>query len=249
MKQWFENDSFWQDTYPFMFPEKRFAETEEQIDKLLKLIDFRGSTVLDLCCGPGRCSIALAKRHYQVTGVDRTPFLLDKAKQKANNEDIEIDWVLEDMRDFVRAERFDLILSTFTSFGYFDDKNEDILVLENMFHNLKPGGICLIDLMAKETLAKVFQNTISESSADGTMIVQQHKIYDDWTRIKNQWFLIKDDKVKRFQFDLNIYSGQELKERLQKVGFDDIKLYGNLDGAPFDDKAQRLVITGQKPER
>ena len=42
-----------------------------------------GKSALDLCCGPGRCSIALAQRGFTVTGVDRTRYLLDKARKRA----------------------------------------------------------------------------------------------------------------------------------------------------------------------
>ncbi len=59
-----------------MFPEKRFTDTPDQIDKVLALTRPTGKTALDLCCGPGRCSLALAKKGFAVTGVDRTRFLL-----------------------------------------------------------------------------------------------------------------------------------------------------------------------------
>ena len=65
-KEWFDNDSFWRELYPFMFPEKRFADAEEQMTKALALTKPVGKSVLDLCCGPGRCSIALAKRGFSV---------------------------------------------------------------------------------------------------------------------------------------------------------------------------------------
>ena len=71
-KEWFDDDSFWRDFYPFLFTEKRFADTAEQVDKALELTKPKGERGLDLCCGPGRCSIALAQRGFTVTGVDRT---------------------------------------------------------------------------------------------------------------------------------------------------------------------------------
>jgi 2-polyprenyl-3-methyl-5-hydroxy-6-metoxy-1,4-benzoquinol methylase len=149
-KEWFDDDSFWVEMYPFMFPEKRFADAYDQIDKILQLVKPRGKMVLDLCCGPGRCSIALARKGFVVTGVDRTEFLLKKAKTRARAAKTKIEWVQCDMRDFVRPERFDLVLSMFTSFGYFDVKEADSIVLSNMFASLKPGGACVIDVVGKE---------------------------------------------------------------------------------------------------
>lgn len=60
-KEWFDDDSFLHELYPFMFPKERMAVAEEQIEKVLALTKPLGKSVLDLCCGPGRCSIALAK--------------------------------------------------------------------------------------------------------------------------------------------------------------------------------------------
>lgn len=76
MTEWFENESFWKETYNFLFPDKLFEETNEQVENVLKLVDFNGSSVLDLCCGPGRFSSLLAKKGFSVTGVDRSLFLL-----------------------------------------------------------------------------------------------------------------------------------------------------------------------------
>jgi SAM-dependent methyltransferase len=78
--EWFENDDFWRDFYPFMFSDERFAATPDEVSRILALTKCTGGSVLDLCCGPGRHSIELARRGFQVTGVDRSPFLLAKAR-------------------------------------------------------------------------------------------------------------------------------------------------------------------------
>jgi len=71
-----------------------------------------------------------------VTGVDRTKYLLDKARSKAIAARVKVEWIRQDMRDFVRENCFALVLSMFTSFGYFDDKRQDLIVLKNMFASL-----------------------------------------------------------------------------------------------------------------
>jgi len=119
-KECFDDDPFWRELYPFMFPEKRFAAAAAQIGKVLKLTKPKGKAVLDLCCGPGRWAIPLAQKGFSVTGVGRTKFLLNVAKTKAKASKVKIEWVRADMRDFLRPESFDLVLSTLTSFGYFD---------------------------------------------------------------------------------------------------------------------------------
>jgi SAM-dependent methyltransferase len=246
-KEWFDDDSFWRELYPFMFPPKRIADADEQVAKALALAKPAGKTALDLCCGPGRCSVALAKRGFEVTGVDRTKYLLDKARENARSAHFEIEWVQEDMRDFVRPGSFALVLSMFTSFGYFDDKEEDLAVLQNMLESLQPGGACLIEVLGKERLAKVLQPTISSVLPDGTVFVERHEIFDDWTRVRNEWLLIRKGRSKSFKFHHTIYSGQELRDRMERAGFDSVKLYGNLNGDEYGPDSERLVAVGRKP--
>lgn len=150
------------------------------------------------------------------------------------------------MRDFVRLGEYGLVLSMFTSFGYFDNKDEDIKVLNNIFQSLKPGGACIIDVMGKERLANILQPSTSEESPDGSILVQRHEIFDDWSRIRNEWILIKKGKAKSFEFHHTIYSGQELKACLIQVGFREVKLFGNLDGKEYGSDAQRLIAVARK---
>jgi ubiquinone/menaquinone biosynthesis C-methylase UbiE len=246
-KEWFDNDAFWRELYPFMFPEKRIAAADEQVAKALALTKPTGKSVLDLCCGPGRCSIALAKKGFHVTGVDRTAYLLNKARAKAKGAHVKIEWVQKDMRDFVRPGTFALVLSMFTSFGYFDDKEEDITVLRNMFASLQPGGACLIEVLGKERLARILRPTVTTVMPDGTVLVERHEIFDDWTRVRNEWLLIRNGRAKSFKFHSTIYSGQELRDRMERAGFAAVKLYGNLDGDEYGPDAERLVAIGLKP--
>jgi len=246
-KEWFDDDSFWRELYPLMFSKERIDIADEQIEKALALTKPTGNSVLDLCCGPGRCSIALAKRGYSVTGVDKTKYLLDEARTKAIAARVKVDWIRQDMRDFVRANCFALVLSMFTSFGYFDDKRQDLLVLKNMFASLQPGGACLIELLGKEYLAKIFQPTTSTLLPDGTLVVQRHEIFDDWTRVRNEWLVIRNNRVKNFRFHHTVYSGLELREQLERAGFVAVRLYGNLDGDEYGPNAERLIALGRKP--
>ncbi len=246
-KEWFDDNAFWQEMYPFMFSEQRFAVAAEEIEKALTLTNPNRKAALDLCCGPGRCSIALAQAGFKVTGVDRTEYLLDKAREKARAARVKIEWVQTDMRDFVRPEAFDLALSMFTSFGLFDDKREDVQVLGNILTSLKPGGVFLIDVMGKESLAKILQPTTADVLPDGAQLIQCHEIFDDWTRIRNEWTLIRKGKAKSFRFHHTIYSGQELRDRMEQVGFAEVQLFGNLDGDAYGTNATRLIAVGRRP--
>ena len=195
-KEWFDDESFWREMYPYMFGKERMGAARDEMNRVIRLVKPKGKRVLDLCCGPGRCSIALAKRGYLVTGVDRTKFLLDKARTNAGKAGVKIEWIKQDMRDFIRPESYDFVLNMFTSFGFFDKKEDDIIVLRNIYNNLRPGGHCLIDIIGKERIAKIFAPVSSEVYPDGTRIVRCHEAIDDWTRLKNEWILIRRGRAK-----------------------------------------------------
>jgi SAM-dependent methyltransferase len=246
-KEWFDDDAFWRELYPFLFTRERLAAGDEHVEQALALIRPRGRAALDLACGPGRCSIALARRGFTVTGVDRTRLLLDRARARARRARVAVEWVRADMRDFVREESFDLALSMFTSFGYFDDKEDDLVVLRNVLASLKPGGVFLMELVGKEYLAGVFLPVTMETLPDGSRLVQSHEIFDDWTRIRNEWVLIRKGRTRTFRFHHTIYSGQEIRDRLLAAGFERVQLYGSLQGDPYDRESERLVTVARRP--
>jgi SAM-dependent methyltransferase len=245
-KEWFDDEAFWRELYPFVFSNRKFAEAPGEVERVLALTKPTGKCALDLCCGPGRSSIALARRGYAVTGVDRTRFLLARARARARRARVGIEWVERDMRDFVRPEAFDLALSLYTSFGYFDDKADDERVLQNVVASLKPGGAFLIDTVGKEILARIFQPTTSQNLPDGTLFVQRHEVFDDWTRVRNEWTLMRGSRSRTFRFHHTIYSGQELRDRMVAAGLPDVRLYGDLDGHEYGVAAPRLIAVGRK---
>jgi SAM-dependent methyltransferase len=245
-KVWFENEAFWRESYAFMFPDTRIAEATHQMAKALALTAPFAKTVLDLCCGPGRCAIALAKQGLSVTGVDRTKYLLDKARGRARKEGVRVEWIQEDMKNFVRNDAYDLALSMFTSFGYFESRDEDLRVLKNIYTSLRPGGQVLIELLGKENLARIFQPSLAETAPDGAILVQRPEILDGWSRVRNTWTIIRNGNARQFTIELNLYSGQELRERLERAGFEDVRLYGNLEGEPYGPEASRLIVVGRK---
>ena len=246
MGAWFEDESFWSELYNFMFPEERFRLAEEQIEKALALVDYKEGKVLDLCCGPGRHSLALAERGIQVTAVDRSEFLLRNAREEAAKSNLEIEFVPDDMRHFVRGDSYSLVLNMFTSFGYFDDKEDDLKVLRNAYQSLTPEGAILIDIFGKEPLARKYQSTISTDCGDGLLLIQRHEICEDWTRCRNEWILVKNGTARTFNFQTRLYSGQEIKDILHKAGFEEVKVFGDLDGNKYGVDADRLIAVGRK---
>ena len=150
------------------------------------------------------------------------------------------------MRRFERPAAFHLACSLFTSFGYFEREDDDLEVLRHLHQSLKPGGALVLEVLGKERLAHVYQNTVSSDFPDGAILLQRHEVRSDWSRIRNQWMLLKDGRYRTFDFEHTIYSGRELKERLLGSGFAGVQLFGDLKGAPYGVDAARLVAVARK---
>lgn len=243
---WFENDDFWRELYPYMFPAERFAASQEQVEQLLNLTGFTGRTVLDLCCGPGRHAVALAQHGLVVTGVDRSQFLLDRARERASEAGATVEWINEDMRRFRRTAMFDLACNMFTSFGYFEDEEDNLRVLRNVYESLREGGVFVMEMLGKERLARVLQSAICTEYPDGALVLQRPRVRDVWSRVENEWTILKDGRYRSFRFVHSIYSGRELKDRLTMCGFKQVDLFGDLLGAPYGVEAARLVAVARK---
>ena len=239
--EWFENETLWRELYPYVFPVERVAAAHGQVTRILALADVSQGAVLDLCCGPGRHAVEFARRGFTVTGVDRSPYLLERARESADAAGIRAEWVLDDMREFQRPAAFDLACNLFTSFGYFAREEDNLRVLRNVRQSLRDGGTFVMDMVGKEHMQRQGMKARRTQFADGAVLIQQPHVRDDWTRLESEWTVVKNRQSRSYRFEHHLYSGPELRDSLLKCGFDIVHLYGDLQGSPYVPEALRLV--------
>lgn len=241
---WFADDAFWATAYPLMFPPERFAVADAELDAVLALVGGRPRRVIDLACGPGRHAVAAAARGLDVVGIDRSAFLLEKARALAAREGQAVRWVLADMREPVDAPPADLVLSLFTSFGYFAAEADNLRVLQAAHAALRPGGTLVVDVLGKEVLARIFLPRSVEETPAGP-VVQRRRVVDGWARIENEW-TFPGEPARTFRPSHWLYSGAELRRMLGEAGFADVALFGDFAGAPYGPEAERLVAVARR---
>lgn len=246
MGAWYDDDAFWHAFAPTMFRQKQFDAAADEIDCVLALAPIEpGAAVLDICCGPGRHSLELARRGYRVTGVDRTRELLDMAREKARQEDLSLELLECDARDFSRPDTFDLAINLYTSFGYFEDQDDDRRMAQGVFEALKSGGRLVMEMMGKEVLARIFTPRNWEE-IDDVILLQERTLAASWRWIENRWILLRGAERHEFRFGHRLYSADELCRLLAEVGFAPTTVYGSLAGVPYDQGATRLVVVAEK---
>ncbi len=246
MKEWFENSVFWDKLSGQIFSAEQWDKAGTEAEQIISLTSVHtGANILDLCCGPGRHTLELARRGFRLTGVDLIPAHIKTGIKKASQERLRVEWIQEDMRTFIRPGFYDTVLMMYTSFGYFKDENENQQVLDNIFASLKQDGVLIIELMGKEVLARIFQER-DWSEKDGLIFLQERSVRDDWSWIDNRWMVYDGKKMHEFTFGHWVYSASELKAIIKKSGFGSVKMYGNLAGAPYDQRAEKLIAVARK---
>lgn len=245
MPIWYEDDEFWETSVGWML-RARVDAAAADVEKALALTGVSPpGEALDLGCGIGRHSLELARRGFKVTGVDRTRPFLEEARRSAETEGLDVELIEEDMRLFRRPRAFDLAVNLLTSFGYFEDPEDDRRVALNLFEALRPGGVALLDMMGKENLARIF-NPREWMEKDGEFWLYERRLEHSWSWLENRWIVFKDGERKEFTLSHRLYSAAELIRLLRECGFASVDAYGDLGGASYDHQASRLVVVARK---
>jgi SAM-dependent methyltransferase len=257
--QWFNDVEFWERFAPVMFDDAHWAEVPVVADAVTRLLRFdfyqteksvsasgaSSPKILDLCCGFGRISAELARMGYAVTGVDITESYLKTAREEAAYENLDIEYIKADAREFTRPDFFDAVVNLYISFGYFSDQKDDLLLLRNAYQSLKKGGCLIIETLGKEIAVRDFVEAELFERA-GFTVLTEYEALDSWTFLKNRWILLKDGERLEKTFIQRLYSASELRTILMEAGFDKVEIYGDWDETPYDRKAAKLIAVGRK---
>jgi SAM-dependent methyltransferase len=254
--EWFNDSNFWEQFAPIMFDDAHWAEVPAVADGVtylagMELYGEKSTSLkeppkaLDICCGFGRISAELARMGYAVTGVDITDSYIKTAKEEAQYENLEIEYIHSDAREFIRKDFFDLAVNLYNSFGYFANQNDDLLIAKNVFNSLKKGGCFIIETFGKEVAVRDFVESEWFERA-GFTVLTEYKVLDSWTFLHNRWILIKDGKRIEKTFSYRLYSAVEFKSLLLEVGFSKVDIYGEWDARAYDQNAEKLIVAARK---
>lgn len=247
--EWFENENFWLNYGPIMFDEQHWAEAHGIAEKCIELAQLEeGASCLDVCCGPGRISVELALLGMKVTGVDITQPFLDAALETAEDEEVEITLINQDMRKFKSSKKFDMALNVYNSFGYCDSISDDTKILKQVYASLKKGGTFILECISRETAVKYFTEGEWFERA-GMTVLTDFSVVGAWEGLRSKWILIDEKKSTRIEhcFVQRLYSAAELRDSLLKeVGFKTAEVYGGFNMEPYNQNASTMVIVCRK---
>lgn len=223
-------------------PELTSAETDFVV-KQLQLT--QPAKILDVPCGNGRISVELAKRGFELTGVDIAEEFIDEAKSNSMQIGVNVDWQLRDMRDLPWSGEFEGAFCFGNSFGYLEDKaNADFL--KAVSRTLKPGGRFILDAPATaECILPNFQPNRSFELA-GIKVDTEHRYDHELGRMFNDFTFTRNGVVDKRPSSQRTYTYHELTELLRTAGLELVAAYGSLTEELFKLGAQRLLLVSQK---
>lgn len=248
MQEWYK-ESFGED-YLLVYQHRDVRGAYNEVKKMMDWLHLeKGASILDLCCGTGRHSIALHEFGYQVTGVDLSEVLLREAVK--SDREHQIRWLKGDMRNVPLEESFDAVVNLFTSFGYFTDDQENRRVLMEMERLLKPGAKFIIDYLNPDYV-KANLVPFSERRAGNVMISERRSINkEDGTVEKKITVTPMEDGQKKREYleSVKLYGLQDFERLLQGTALTIDQVYGGYDQEEYHPAtSHRLILLGHKGE-
>ena len=233
---------------------RRFEIIDRHVDWIHNKLGGKPSKILDLACGPGFYSNRLTKLGHNCRGIDFSPASIKYAREQAFKEEVEIEYVLEDIRAADYGEDNDLVLFLYGEFNVF--KPVDIKrVLKKAYDSLKKGGLFIAEPNRYETVKQVGISPASwYSSQEGLFSPKPHlclmeNFWDQETHVATTRYFIIDaetNNVTLHASSMVAYTREHLTQILRAIGFKDIVFYESLSGGKKDFNKNLEVLEARK---
>jgi SAM-dependent methyltransferase len=207
-----------------------------------------GGQIFDLACGHGRHSLELAKRGFHIVGLDLSARFIEMARQSAREANLSnAEFVVGDMRESYFVNRFDAAFCYFTSFGYFDD-DENQKVLQNVSQALVKGGMFLLETVNRDwTIHKVENQPRRWDEVEADFFILEDISFNAHTsRIHTKRIIFDKDQRRSTEYDIKLYTHAELEDMLEEAGFQVVSTYGSKELTPYAVSSPRMAIVSKK---
>lgn len=233
---WFES---WFDTeyYHILYKERNDEEAQLLMDNLTHYLNLpEEARILDLACGKGRHAIYLNSLGYDVTGIDLSENSITEASAYANEK---LHFKVHDMRETC-DEKYDAIFNLFTSFGYFDEDDDNLKTLKAIHNSLTETGFAVIDFMNADY---VIDNLVPEEikTVDG-IAFHIKRNYKDGYIFKEISF---EDKGKKHQYTERVQALRlaDFEKMMEEAGIYLLDIFGDYKLKKFfKTQSERLIM-------
>ncbi len=246
---------FYDDVFAAQCLRRNADEIQKTVAFLMQKLQLdSGMTFFDQGCGIGQISLALARQGVSVIGIDLIETYIAEAEKQARAENLPCTFYTGNAYEFVPPAACDAAINWWTSFGYSEDDNKNILMMKRVFEALKPGGRFGFEYKNGERLLKDFAqtNTLCDiSERDGHHTVWESRYDPESNMVYKNWIYTAPDGTRHIKKGggAKLYTANDIKRLLKEAGFTPPVFYGDIDGREFDpETAQRCIAVAAKPE-
>jgi len=235
-QQWYAS---WFDSpfYHILYKDRDHTEAQHFMDNLTDYLNIpEHGEILDLACGKGRHSIYLNSLGYRVTGVDLSENSIEYAKQ-FENETLQFD--VHDMCKPYK-QKFDAVFNLFTSFGYFENEEDNLNTIKAISADLNETGFGVIDFLNSNY---VLDNLVGENvkTVEGIDFHQKRSLVDGYI-VKDISFSVEGENY-QFQERVRAFTLEDFEALFEKAGVYLLDVFGDYKLKKFDPKtSERLVM-------
>ena len=233
---WFAS---WFDTpyYHILYKDRDYAEAQVFMDNITNYLNLpEDAKILDLACGKGRHSVYLNQLGYDVTGADLSENSIAEASKFSNEK---LHFQVHDMR-IPFEEKFDAIFNLFTSFGYFENDEDNLTTLRAIQESLSEYGFAVIDFM---NVQHVINNLVPEEVKTVEGIDFHIKRYHQDNHIFKE--INFEDKGEKFHFveKVQALTLQDFEEMMEEAGIFLLDTFGDYKLKKFyKNESERLIM-------
>lgn len=211
----------------------------------------RPELVLDLGCGTGSMTLELAKRGYDMTGVDISVEMLDVARERASDAGFadKMLWLCQDMTEFELYGTVDLTVSCLDCMNHLTKTSELEKCLALVHNYLVPDGLFVFDVNGRAKFENVYADRSYVMETDSAVCIWQND-YNPKTRLCNFYITLfnEEDGLYARYDELQrerMYPIRTLKKSLVKAGFEFIGVYSDYSFTPATDTDERIYIVAR----
>ncbi|KAF2519282.1 methyltransferase domain-containing protein [Flavobacterium salilacus subsp. salilacus] len=233
---WFAS---WFDTpyYHILYKDRDYTEARAFMDTLTNYLNLpENAKILDLACGKGRHSIYLNELGYDVTGADLSENSIAAASKFSNEK---LHFKVHDMREPFE-EKFDAIFNLFTSFGYFENDEDNFTTLKAIHNSLSEYGFAVIDFM---NVHYVLKNLVAEQTKTVEGIEFHIKKYLKDDHIVKEISFEHQGKTFNYTESVKALTLEDFEAMMEKAGIDLLDVFGDYKLHKFyKNESERLIM-------
>lgn len=227
-------------------------DTKRQVDFLVRVLGLSGNErILDLACGFGRHSLELARRGYDVTGVDITPAYIQYASDQARRKGLNARFYCSDIREVCFDSAFDVVLNMADgAIGYLESDAENYKIFEVISSALRPGGKHFMDIMNGAYAQTHFPCKLWDAGKNGLTLSSFEWDADSKTMIYGQQDYQFGQVLSKPEFyegnPIRLYTLEEIEAVYRKLGLRVVGSYSDFTGKTSSAYGIQLLVHSVK---